>query len=46
MKSKGYVRSERTELNLVKGYTLYKADGSNQFVRFERLVVLHLANKV
>ena len=46
IKGKGFVRSERTEMNAVKGYTFYKADGTSQFIKAEMLIVLHMANRV
>lgn len=46
IKGKGFVRSERTEINAVKGYTFYKADGTSQFIKAEMLIVLHMAARV
>ncbi|MBO5714878.1 MAG: hypothetical protein J6S23_00605 [Clostridia bacterium] len=43
IKSKGFVRSERTEMNAIKGYTFYKADGMSQFIKADMLVVLRMA---
>ena len=45
IKGKGFVRSERTEMNAVKGYTFYKADGTSQFIKAEMLIVLHMASR-
>ena len=46
IKGKGFVRSERTEMNAQKGYTFYKSDGTSQFIKAEMLIVLHMANRV
>ena len=45
IKGKGFVRSERTEMNAVRGYTFYKADGTSRFIKVDMLVVLHMAIK-
>ena len=45
IKNKGFVRSEQTEMNGIKGYTFYKADGKGQFIRAEMLIVLHMAHR-
>lgn len=46
IKSKGFVRSERTETNSIKGYTFYKADSNSQFIKADMLVVLHMATRL
>lgn len=46
MKSKGIIRSEQAEMNSVKGYMLYKEDGTSRFIRTEMLVALHMAKKI
>lgn len=46
IKGKGFVRSERTEMNAIKGYRFYKANGTSQFIRVDMLVVLHMARRV
>lgn len=46
IKGKGFVRSERTEMNAVKGYTFYKSDGSRQFIRVEMIIVMRMARKL
>lgn len=46
IKSKGYVRSERKELNCVKGYMFYRADGSSQFIRVEMVLIQKMAYKL
>lgn len=46
IKGRGHVRIERSELNNVKGYRLYKADGKGQFVRVEMLIAWHMAVKI
>jgi hypothetical protein len=46
IESKGYVRFERSELNGIKGYTFYKADGSGQFIRVDMLVMLKMASRL
>ena len=46
IKAKGYVRSEQTVMNSVKGYTFYKPDGKCQFIRAEMLVVLDMATRI
>lgn len=45
IKGKGFVRSERSEMNAIKGYTFYKADGTSQFIKADMLVVLHMASR-
>ena len=45
IKNKGFVKLEKTEMNSVKGYTLYKEDGTSQFIRAEMLVILHMATR-
>ena len=40
---KGYVKSERAEVNSVKGYCFYKADSTSRFLRSEMLVALKMA---
>ena len=45
LKEKGYVKLEKTELNSVKGYYVYKDDENRQFMRAEMLVVFKLAKK-
>ncbi len=46
IKAKGFVRSEQTTMGTVKGYTFYKPDGTNQFIKVEMLIVLRLAKKI
>ena len=45
IKSKGYVRSERKNMNGVNGYLFFREDGSNQFIRAEIMVVQKMAHK-
>ena len=40
-----FVKLEKTELNSVKGYYVYKDDENRQFMRAEMLVVFKLAKK-
>lgn len=46
IKSKGFIRSEKTEMKSVKGYTFYKEDGTGQFIKVDTLVILHMANRI
>ncbi len=46
IRGRGYTRSERAELNGVKGYRFYKSDDLGQFIKAETLVMLHMANKI
>lgn len=45
IKSKGFVRSERTELSGIKGYTFYKEGASSQFIKMEMLLIQRMASK-
>ncbi len=45
IREKGYVRSVRTTLSGVQGYTFYKEDGTGQFLRPEMLVIQKMAHK-
>ena len=46
IKNRGYIRSEQKELNGIKGYIFIKADGGEQFIRPEMLIVLKMAKKL
>lgn len=46
IKGKGYVRSEQTVMNSVKGYTFYNAEGTGRFMREEMLLVIKFATRV
>lgn len=46
IKSKGFIRSEKTEMNSVKGYTFYKEDGTSQFIKVDTLVILRMAKRI
>jgi len=43
IRSRSFIRSERSEKSGIKGYIFYRADGSAQFMRMEMLVALRMA---
>jgi len=45
IRSRGFVRVERAELNFVKGYKLFKDDGSSRFMRADMLVTFSMAKR-
>ena len=46
IKKRGFVRSEQKEFNGIKGYNFIKADGTEQFIRPEMLIVFKMAKKL
>ena len=46
IKKRGYVRSERKELNGVKGYGFMRADGTEQFIKLEMALLFKMASRL
>ena len=42
----GYIRSERTVMGGVNGYTFYKGDGTNRFLRGDMVTRVQMARKI
>lgn len=45
IKQRGFVRSEQTVIAGVKGYTFTKADGKQQFIKIETILMFKMATK-
>ena len=46
IKRRGFVRSEQKEMNGKKGYLFFKADGTQQFILSELVVLFKMAKKI
>lgn len=46
IKKKGFVRFQRAEMDGIKGYLFFAANGTSQFIKEEKLIIWRMAKRV